>query len=32
MQIHLVGYPKNPLGFITYLLKLGRVLHYHTKR
>jgi hypothetical protein len=27
----LSGYPINHLGFITYLLKLARVLHNHTK-
>jgi len=29
--IPLVGYPKKNLGFMTYILKLGGVLHYHTK-
>jgi len=29
--IPLVGYPINLLGSITYLLKLGRVLHSRTK-
>jgi hypothetical protein len=33
MHIHypLVGYPKNTLGSKTYILKLARVLHNHTK-
>jgi len=29
--IPFVRYPKNPLGSITYLLKLEKVLHNHTK-
>jgi hypothetical protein len=29
--IPLVGYLINPLGSITYVFKLGGVLHYHTK-
>jgi hypothetical protein len=29
--IPLVEYPKNTLGFVTYILKLGRLLHSLTK-
>jgi hypothetical protein len=29
--IPLIRYPQNRLGSITYILKLGGVLHYHTK-
>jgi hypothetical protein len=29
--ILLVRYPKNSLGYVTYFLKLGGELHYHTK-
>jgi hypothetical protein len=31
LVVPFVGYPKNILGFITYILKLGRVLHNPTK-
>jgi hypothetical protein len=31
MHYPLAGYLKNTLGSITYLLKLARVLHSHTK-
>jgi hypothetical protein len=31
ITIPLVGYPKNTLGSITYILKLGGVLHSPTK-
>jgi len=31
MHYPIVGYPRNTLGSITYILKLARVSHNHTK-